>query len=325
MRRREFIAVLGGVVAVWPLAAHGQQPPLPVAGFLRVTSAADFTHLVAAFRRGLRETGFIEGPNVAIEFRWAEGQDDRLPALAADLVRRQVALIVGHSTAALAAKSASTVTPIIFVVGNDPVRTGLVANFNRPGGNITGVTFTTVDVMAKRLGQLHELVPGAELIGVLVDPNLPEFDVMLRDAEAAAKTIGRRALVVKAASLGEINAAFATLVQAGVGALLVGGSAFLTSQRHRLVALSARHAIPTSYTEREFAVVGGLMSYGPSQTDAYRRAGVYAGRILKGEKAGDLPVEQATKFELVINLGTATALRIAVPNAMQLLADEVIE
>jgi putative tryptophan/tyrosine transport system substrate-binding protein len=325
MNRREFITLLGGAAAAWPLAARAQQTAMPVVGFLRVTSPADSTHLVAAFQRGLRETGFIEGQNVAIEYRWAEGQDDRLPALAADLVRRQAAVIVGHSTAALAAKSASTITPIIFVVGNDPVRTGLVANFNRPGGNITGVTFTTVDVMAKRLGLLHELVPGAGLIGVLVDPNLPEFDVMLRDAEAAAKTIGRRALVVKAASPGEINAAFAKLVQAGVGALLVGGSAFLTSQRHRLVVLSARHAIPTSYTEREFAVVGGLMSYGPSQTDAYRRAGVYAGRILKGEKAGDLPVEQATKFELVINLGTATALGIAVPNAMQLLADEVIE
>jgi putative ABC transport system substrate-binding protein len=246
MMRRQFIALLGGAAAAWPVAARAQQP-LPVVGFLRVTSAADSTHLVAAFQRGLRETGFIEGQNVAIEYRWAGGQDD----LAADLVRRQVALIVGHSTAALAAKSASSRTPIIFVVGNDPVRTGLVASLNRPGGNITGVTFTTVDVIAKRLGQLHETVPGAELIGVLVDPNLPEYDVMLRDAEAAAKTIGCRALVVKAASTGEINAAFATLVQAGVGALLVGGSAFLTSQRHRLVVLSARHAIPTSYTERD--------------------------------------------------------------------------
>ena len=244
MKRREFITLLGGTAIAWPLAARAQQTPMPVIGFLRVTSLADSTHLVAAFQRGLRETGFIEGQNVAIEYRWAEGQDDRLPALAADLVRRQAAVIVGHSTAALAAKSASTITPIIFVVGNDPVRTGLVANFNRPGGNITGVTFTTVDVMAKRLGQLHELVPGAGLIGVLVDPNLPEFDVMLRDAEAAAKTIGRRALVVKAASPGEINAAFAKLVQVGVGALLVGGSAFLTSQRHRLVVLSRATQFP---------------------------------------------------------------------------------
>jgi putative ABC transport system substrate-binding protein len=325
LKRREFITLLGGAAA-WPLAARAQQPAMPVVGFLRVTSPGDSTHLVAAFQRGLRETGFIEGQNVAMEYRWAEGQDDRLPALAADLVRRQVAVIVGAgSTAALAAKSASSRTPIIFVVGNDPVRTGLVANLNRPGGNVTGVTFTTVDVFAKRLGQLHELVPGAELIGVLVDPNLPEYDVYVRDAEAAAITIGRRALVVKATSPGEINAAFATLVQAGVGALLAAGSAFFTSQRHRLVVLSARHAIPTSYPEREFAVAGGLMSYGPSQTDAYRRAGVDAGRILKGEMAGDLPVEQPTKFELVINLGTATTLGIAVPNSMQLLADEVIE
>jgi ABC-type uncharacterized transport system substrate-binding protein len=253
VKRREFITLLGGAAAGLPLAAHAQQSAMPVVGFLRVSSPADSAHLVAAFQRGLRETGFIEGQNVAIEYRWAEGQDERLLALAADLVRRQVAVIVGHSTAAQAAKSASTRTPIIFVVGNDPVRIGLVANLNRPGGNVTGVTFTTTDVYAKRLGQLHELVPGAELIGVLVDPNLPEYDVGSRGAEAAAKTIGRRALVVKAANPSEINAAFATFVQAGVGALLVGGSAFLTSQRHRLVVLSARHAIPTSYTDREFA------------------------------------------------------------------------
>jgi ABC-type uncharacterized transport system substrate-binding protein len=253
MKRRDFITLLGGAAVAWPLAARAQQSAMPVVGFLRVSSPADSAHLVAAFQRGLRETGFIEGQNVAIEYRWAEGQDERLLALAADLVRRQVAVIVGHSTAAQAAKSASTRTPIIFVVGNDPVRIGLVANLNRPGGNVTGVTFTTTDVYAKRLGQLHELVPGAELIGVLVDPNLPEYDVGSRGAEAAAKTIGRRALVVKAASPSEINAAFATFVQAGVGALLVGGSAFLTSQRHRLVVLSARHAIPTSYTDREFA------------------------------------------------------------------------
>src|SRR5262245_18977514 len=324
-KRRAFITLLGGAAAAWPLAARAQQRGMPVVGFLRVTSRGDSNHLVAAFQRGLRATGFIEGQNVAIEYRFAEGQDDQLSALAADLVRRQVAEIVGAGgTAALAAKSASSRTPIIFVVGNDPVRTGLVANFNRPGCNVTGGTFTTVDVFAKRLGQLHDLVPGAELIGVLVDPNLPEYDVYMR-AEAAATAIGRRTLVVKATSPGEINAAFATLVQAGVGALLVSGSAFFTSQRHRLVVLSVRHAIPTSYPEREFAVAGGLMSYGPSQTDAYRRAGVYAGRILKGETAGDLPAEQPTKFELVINLGTATALGIAVPNAMQLLADEVIE
>jgi putative ABC transport system substrate-binding protein len=274
---------------------------------------------VAAFQQGLKQTGFFDGQNVAMEYRWADGQEDRLPELAADLVRRRVAVIVGHSTAAQAAKAASSTTPIIFVVGNDPVRIGLVANLNRPGG------FTTVDVTSKRLGQLHELVPRAEPIGVLVNSNLPEHDVELRDAEAAAKIIGLRVLGVKAGRPSDLHSAFATMVQAGVGALLVGGGAFFTSQRHRLVVLSARHAIPSSYPLREYAVAGGLMSYGPSQADAYRRAGVYAGRILKGEKAGDLPVEQPTKFELVLNLGTATMLGITVPNSMQLIADEVIE
>jgi putative tryptophan/tyrosine transport system substrate-binding protein len=325
MRRREFITLLGGAAAAWPPAARAQQPAMPAVGFLRVTSLADSTDLVAAFRQGLKETGFVEGQNVTIEYRWADGQNDRLPGLAADLVRRQVAVIVGHSNAVQAAKAASPTTPIIFVVGTDPVRTGLVASLNRPGGNVTGVTFTTVDVTAKRLGQLHELVPKAELIGVLLDPNLPEVELELRDVEVAAQTIGRRVLVVKAASPSEFNAAFATFVQAGVGALLVGGGPFFTSQRQRLAVLSARHAIPSSYTDRQFAVAGGLMSYGPSQTDGYRRAGVYAGRILKGEKAGDLPVDQPTKFELVINLGTATALGMTVPNSMQLIADEVIE
>ena len=295
-------------------------------GFLRVTSPANSTHLVAAFRQGLKEAGFVEGQNVVIEYRWAEGQHDRLPALAVDLVQRKVAVIAATSAlAALTAKAATSTVPIVFIIGVDPVRTGLVASLNRPGGNVTGVTFTTVDLTSKRLGQLHELVPKAELIGVLLDPNLPEVDVEVRDVEAAARTIGRRVLVVKAASAGEFNAAFSTIVQAGVGALLVGGGPFFTSQRQRLALLSARHAIPTSYAEREFAVAGGLMSYGPSQADAYRRAGVYAARILKGEKAGDLPVDQATKFELVINLGTAATLGIAVPTALQLLADELID
>ena len=318
-----------GSAAVWPLTAQAQQPAMPVVGFLRVTSPADSTHLVAAFRQGLREAGFVEGQNVVIEYRWAEGQYDRLPALAVDLVQRKVAVIAATSVpAALTAKAATSTVPIVFIIGADPVRTGLVASLNRPGGNVTGVTFTTVDLTSKRLGQLHELVPKAELIGVLLDPNQMEggmFAQQLQDAEAAAATIGRRVLAVKAASAGEFNAAFSTIVQAGVGALLVGGGPFFTSQRQRLALLSARHAIPTSYAEREFAVAGGLMSYGPSQADAYRRAGVYAARILKGEKAGDLPVDQATKFELVINLGTAATLGIAVPTALQLLADEVIE
>src|SRR5262245_12725603 len=324
MRRRQLITLLGGAAA-WPLVARAQQQAVPMVGFLRVTSAVDSTNLVAAFQQGLKQAGFIEGQNVAIEYRWGDGQEARLPELAAELVRRRAAVIVGHSTAAATAKAASSSTPIIFGVGNDPVRTGLFTNLNRPWGNVTGVTFTTVDVTSKRLGQLHELVPSAEQIGVLLNANLPEHDVEERDAEAAAKTIGRRVLVVKAARASDVHAAFATIVQAGVGALLVGGGAFFTSQRHRLIVLSARHAIPTSYPEREYAAVGGLMSYGPSQADAYRRAGIYAGRILKGEKPGDLPVEQPTKFELVINLGTAMALGIPVPNAMQLIADEIIE
>ena len=323
--RRQFITLLGGTAAAGPLTAWAQQSTMPVVGFLRVTSQADSLNLVTAFRQGLREAGFVEGQNVTIEYRWADGQNDRLPALAEDLVRRQVAVIVGHSNAAQAAKAASTTTQVIFVVGADPIRTGLVANLNRPGGNVTGVTFPTVDVISKRLSQLHDLAPKAELIGVLLDPNDMEVGVQLREAEAAAATIGRRLLGVKAASPGEFNAAFASIVQAGVGALLVGGGPFFTSQRQRLALLSARHAIPTSYTEREFALAGGLMSYGPSQADAYRRAGSYAARILKGERAGELPVDQATKFELVINLGTAATLGIAVPTALQLLADEVIE
>jgi putative ABC transport system substrate-binding protein len=327
-KRREFIALLGTgglLLAVKVRRARAQQPAMPVIGFLRVTSQADSLNLVTAFRQGLKEAGFVEGQNVTIEYRWADGQTDRLPVLAADLVGRRVSVIVGHSTAVMAAKAATTTAAIIFVVGNDPVRTGLVPNLNRPGGNVTGVTFTTVDVAAKRLGQLHELVPRAELIGVLVDPNLPEHELEVRDAEVAAKTLGRRVLVVKAASPGDFIPVFEKLVQAGAGALLVGGSAFLTSQRHRLAVLSARHAIPASFPEREFVMAGGLLSYGPSQTDAYRRAGIYAGRILKGEKPGDLPVDQPTKFELVINLGTAKMLGVSIPNAMQLIADEVIE
>src|SRR5262249_43246151 len=264
VRRRDFITLLGGAAAMWPLATRAQQPAMPVIGFLRVTSAYDSTHLVAAFQQGLKQTGLVDGQNVAMEYRWAEGQEDRLPELAADLVRRRVAVIVGHSTPAQAAKTASSTTPIIFVVGNDPVRTGLVANLNRPGGNVTGVTFTTVDVTAKRFGQLHELVPGAPLIGVLVNSTLPEHDVELRDAEGAAKSLGLRVIGVKAGRPSDFYPAFATLVQAGLGALLVGGGAFFTSQRHRLAVLSARPAIPSSFSEREYAVAGGLLSYGPS-------------------------------------------------------------
>jgi len=325
MKRRHFLTVLGGAAASWPHGATAQQPAMPTVGFLRVTSREDSQNLVIAFRQGLRETGFVEGQNVAIEYRWADNQNDQLPALAEDLVRRRVAAIVGHSTAAFAAKAASTTMPVIFVVGNDPVRTGLVPNLNRPGGNVTGVTFATIDLATKRLGQLLDVVPKADLVGVLVDPNLPEHELEMQDAEAAAKRIGKRILAMKAATPAEFYPAFEKMVQADVGVLLVGASAFLTSQRHRLVVLTARYRIPASFSVREFALAGGLMSYGPSQTDAYRRAGVYTGRILKGEKPGDLPVEQATKFEFVLNMGTARALGLTVPSAVQLIADEIVE
>jgi putative tryptophan/tyrosine transport system substrate-binding protein len=325
VRRRDLIALLGGAASAWPLGARAQQPAMPVIGFLRVTSAADAANLVTAFRQGLKEAGFVEGQNVAIEYRFADGQGDRLPGLAADLIRRQAAVIVGHGLPAQIAKAATTTTPIIFVVGDDPVRIGLVANLNRPGGNVTGVTFIATDVTAKRLGLLHELVPQATIIAALLDPNLPDADLELRTVEAAGRTIGLRVLAVKAAAVHELDAAFATIVQAGAGALHVGSGAFFTSQRQRLAVLSARHGLPSSYPEREYVAAGGLLSYGTSQADAYRRAGIYAGRILRGEKPGDLPVEQPTRFELVINLGTAKTLGLTVPNSMQLLADEVIE
>jgi putative ABC transport system substrate-binding protein len=325
LRRREFITLLGGAVAAWPSVARAQQASMPVVGFLRVTSAADATNLVTAFRQGLKEAGFVEGQNVAIAYRWADGHIDRLPALAADLIRRQVAVIVGHGQVVQIAKAATTTTPIVFVVGDDPIKIGLVANLNRPGGNVTGVTFIATDVAAKRLALLHELVPQAAVIAVLLDPNLPDADRELRSVEAAARTAGFRVLVVKAAKVSELDAAFATITQAGAGALHVGSGPFFTSQRQRLALLSARHGLPSSYSEREYVAAGGLLSYGTSQPDAYRRAGIYVARILRGEKPGDMPVEQPTKFELVINLGTAKTLGLTVPNSMQLLADEMIE
>ena len=279
MRRREFDQLLGGAAAAWPLAGRAQQPLVPMIGFLRVTSQADSTDLVRAFRQGLNEAGFIDGQNVAIEYRFADGQGDRLPDLATDLVRRQVAVIVGHSNAVQAAKAATATTPIIFVVGNDPIRTGLVPNLNRPGGNVTGVIFPTVDVTTKRLGLLHELVPRPSSSVFCKTQTFRKSAVELQDAEVAAKTMGLRAVSVKAATPGELNAAFATMVQEGVGALLVGGGPLMFSQRQRLALLSVRHAIPASYSDRALVVAGGLLSYGPSQVDAYRRAGVYAARF----------------------------------------------
>jgi putative ABC transport system substrate-binding protein len=326
VRRREFITLLGGATATWPLAARAQQPAMPVVGFLRSTPAAGFEYLVNALRQGLNDAGFVEGRNIVVEYRWAENQPDRLPGLAADLVRRQVAAIVASGPGAVqAAKAATTTTPIIFVIGADPVRTGLVASLNRPGGNTTGVVFTVVDLAAKLLGLLHELVPNASIIAVLSDPNATEPEVETRDLEEAGRAIGRQILIVNAAHERQFNAAFAKVGQAGAGGLLIGAGPYFLSQRRQLVALAGRHALPTMYNSRQYAEVGGLISYGPSQTDAYRRAGVYVGRILKGEKAGDLPVEMGTKFELVINLATAKAFDFDIPPMLLARADEVIE
>ena len=325
MKRRAFITLLGGAAAAWPLAARAQQAGVPVIGFLRSTTAAGSSHLVTAFGQGLNEAGFVEGKNVAIEYRWADDHHDRLPALAADLVRRPVAVIVANAVSTQAAKTATSTIPIVAVTGVDPVRTGLVTSLSRPGGNVTGVMFTTSDLTAKRLGLLHELVPKATVVGVLLDRNVPEADFELRDAEAAGRAVGRQVLTVKAASELEFNAAFSKMVQAGAGALLVSGGPLFLSHRRQLVALAARYALPASYVTRQYPEAGGLMSYGPSQTDAYRRAGIYAGRILRGEKPTDLPVQLPTKFDLVINLGTAKAFGFDVPDRLLAIADEVIE
>jgi putative ABC transport system substrate-binding protein len=326
LKRREFITLLGGAAGAWPLAARAQQPAMPVIGFLRSTPAAGFEYLVNAFRQGLNEAGFVEGKNVAIEYRWADNQEDRLPELAADLVSRQVAAIVGAGTpAAQASKAATRTTPVVFLSGADPVRIGLVLRLNRPGGNITGVVFTVVALAAKLLGMLTELVPTATVIAVLRDPNGPDVEGESRALEEAGRAIGRQILMVNAANEREFHAAFAKVVQAGAGGLLMGAGPFFLSQRRQLVALAGRHALPTIYNQREYPEVGGLISYGPSQSDAFRRAGIYVGRILKGEKPGGLPVELATKFELVINLGTAKALGFDIPPLLLARADEVFE
>jgi putative ABC transport system substrate-binding protein len=326
MKRRAFITLLGGAAVAWPLAARAQLPAMPVVGFLLGGSLTDMpTHLVTAFHQGLKEAGFVEGQNVAIEYRSDEHQPERLRLLVADLLQRQVALIVGSTPAALAAKAVTTTVPIVFVTGGDPVKVGLVASLNRPGGNVTGVSFTSVELAAKQLGLLRELRPGVARIAVLVDPKFPTTERFVSEVRAAASAIGQQLIVLEVRSDREIETAFTTLVQRGAGALFWATGWFMLSQRERAVALAARHRIPAMYLLRDYILAGGLMSYASSNTDAYRQAGVYAGRILKGENPGDLPVVLPTKFELVINLKTAKALGLEIPDKLLAIADEVIE
>jgi len=326
--RREFITLLGGAAAAWPLAARAQQPATPVIGFLHPASPDTYSDRLRAFRQGLKEAGFVEGENVAIEYRWAENQFDRLPALATELVRRPVSVIVttGGPVPALAAKSASATVPITFAVPEDPVRLGLIASLARPGGNATGINFFSDELTAKRLGLLRELVPAATRVAVLVNPaNAAATPNMLPDVEATARAMGLQIQVVNANTSREIDAAFATFTRVRPDALFVTGGPFLLSRRVQLALLAVRHAVPASYGSREYVEFGGLMSYGTSLTDVLRHVGVYAGRILKGAKPADLPVLQAVKFELVINQQAATAIDLTVPPTLLARVDEVIE
>jgi putative tryptophan/tyrosine transport system substrate-binding protein len=325
VNRRAFITLLGGAVAAWPFAARSQQAATPVIGFLSSRSADDSVRVVAAFRQGLAETGYVESRDVVIEFRWAEGQLDRLPALASELVHRPVAVIAALGESGYAAKAATTTIPIVFGSGGDPVELGLVTSLNRPGGNVTGATFLTAQLGAKRLGLLRDLVPGADVVALLVNPNTAVGRVQTRDVQEAARALGQNLIVLNGGSDEGIEASFATLAQQHVAALLVGGDPFFDTRRDRLIALALQYRVPAIYQFREYALAGGLMSYGASITDMYHQVGLYVGRVLKGERPADLPVMQVSKFETVINLKTSKALGVKISDNLLSLADEVIE
>jgi putative ABC transport system substrate-binding protein len=326
MRRRESLAVIAGGLVLLPLAARAQQPAKPMVGFLHVGKSDTNAFLQTAFQKGLSETGYIDGQNVAVEYRWADGRLERLPSLAADLVHRQVAVLAATSTpAALAAKGTGTIIPIVFETAADPIRLGLVKSLNHPGDNVTGVTQLSSELISKRLGLLHELIPTAKAIGLLVDQADPRAEAQASDMQEAARGLDMQIHIVNASNEAEIDKAFANIANAGARGLLVGTGEFLRRRAEQVVALAAQQGLPAIYQYREFAKVGGLISYGTSLTDSYRQAGVYTGRVLKGEKPGDLPVLQATKFELVINLGTAKALNLTIPPGVLAIADEVIE
>ena len=327
MRRRDFLGALGGAAAAWPLAAHAQQPAMPVIGFLSSRSASDSASVEAAFRLGLQEAGYVEGQNVHIAFRWADGQFARLPALAADLVARRPTVIVaaGGEVTASVAKTATTTIPIVFIIGVDAIKAGLVASMNRPGGNLTGVTLFTGSLAAKRLELLRELVLGVGVIAVLANPRNSNAEAYETDVTEAARTLGQRLQLINASTESDIEMAFATLAKQQVGALVVMPDPFLNTRRDQIMGLAARHALPAIYDSREHAVAGGMMSYGASYTDVYRQAGIYTGKVLKGARPADLPIMQPTKFTLVINLKTAKSLSLEVPQKLLALAEEVIE
>ena len=325
MRRREFLAVLCGTAVTWPLSVRAQQPTMPVIGFLNTRAPGQDSHLLAAFRQGLKETGYVESQNVVVEYRFAESRNERLPEMAADLVRRQVAVIAANGPAVVAAKAATTAIPIVFSVGLDPVASGLVASLNRPGGNLTGDTILFDEVGPKRLELMRELIPAATVVAVLINPTYPTAEVQSRDLQGAAQALGLELRVLHASTDRDLDTAFATLSQRRVAALVIGNDSFFNSRSEQLAALMVRHAMPTVFQTREFAAAGGLVSYGGSIKDSYRQVGIYTGRILKGEKPADLPVQQTTKVELIVNLKTAKALGVTIPLSLLGRADEVIE